>query len=407
MELMNQPFNGQLGNRLIELLESSDYHTLNIVVAFAKNSGVLRLKDSIEKFRARDGIVNIYVGVDMHVTSYEALTALLLLTDSLNVVHSEKSQTFHSKIYQFLGKDKGIIIVGSNNLTAGGLWTNFESSVIIPIDGVIANNTLAMGIENYSGQLALLEDSFMSIGAQDDIEKLLQNGYVFKEVAERVRLAIAAKQDKPQARLFGNGVSAKLPRVTMLKEKKVIAESNRTPSNDKDQAIWIATQGMTGGSTNIIDLSKKSLVECGDPTNTFFDLGEHFAPGEKVYMRGTVEFFGQNPADIDQIKDITLNFEGIDYRGNKVLYPVGNKKNGSWRLSMRGTSYSKEKLTDAFRAKGEEAYLKHKIVTFTKIRDDYYSMSVDPESKLEDFKAASRILARNGSVSSARQVGVL
>ena len=36
MELMNQPFNGQLGNRLIELLDSSDYHTLNIAVAFAK-----------------------------------------------------------------------------------------------------------------------------------------------------------------------------------------------------------------------------------------------------------------------------------------------------------------------------------------------------------------------------------
>lgn len=89
MELMNQPFSGQLGNRLIELLDVPDYHTLNMAVAFAKNSGVLRIKDALEKFRKRGGKVNAYVGIDLGGTSYEALTALLLHTDSLNVVHSE------------------------------------------------------------------------------------------------------------------------------------------------------------------------------------------------------------------------------------------------------------------------------------------------------------------------------
>lgn len=413
MELMNQPFTGQLGNRLIELLESSDYHTLNIVVAFAKNSGVLRLKDSIEKFRARGGIVNIYVGIDMHVTSYEALTALLLHTDSLNVVHSEKSQTFHSKIYQFLGKDKGMMIVGSNNLTAGGLWTNFESSVIIPIEGVIANSTLTMGLENHIGQLSSLEDSFMSIGAQDDIEKLLQNGYVFKEVAERVRLAIAAKQDNPQVRLFGNGVPAKLPGITMPKESTAPAESNSTPSSNEDQVFWIATGAMTSESRNILDLSKKSEVKYGDPTDTLFDLGE------KKFMRGTVEFFGLNPIAIKQIKYITLNFEGVDYRDSKVFYPVGNRKNGSWRIQIHGESSSDVKITEVFRdlnaAEGERyndkgvllRYLQFKVITFTKIRSDYYIMSVSPESELENFKAASRVLAINGISPSSKEIGIL
>ena len=108
MKLMNQPLNGQLGNDLIDLLDSPDYDTLNIVVAFAKNSGVLRIKDSLDKFRRRGGTVNAFLGVDLGVTSYEALTALLLCTDTLSVVHSEKSQTFHPKIYQFIGKEKGI-----------------------------------------------------------------------------------------------------------------------------------------------------------------------------------------------------------------------------------------------------------------------------------------------------------
>jgi len=171
MELMNQPFNGQLGNRLIELLDSSDYHTLNIAVAFAKNSGVLRIKDSLEKFREREGKVNVYVGVDLGGTSYEALTALLLHTDSLNVVHSENGQTFHPKIYQFVGEEKGVVVIGSHNLTAGGLWTNFESSVLIPVVGSEANEVaLLKGLDEYIENLSSLKDSFMSIGAQDDID---------------------------------------------------------------------------------------------------------------------------------------------------------------------------------------------------------------------------------------------
>lgn len=410
MELMNQPFTGQLGNRLIELLDSSDYHTLNIVVAFAKNSGVLRIKDAFERFREQGGIVNVYVGVDMGGTSYEALTALLLHTNSLNVVHSENGQTFHPKIYQFLGEDKGLIVVGSHNLTAGGLWTNFESSVFIPLDGARTNSSLTIGLEDYIGQLTSLKDSFMSIGAQDDIDKLLQNGYVFKEVAEQVERLKTKTENESGERLFGNGVSAKMPHIARYKpksEKKeklkvpiTPTEPSLIPPSDDGQTIWFETRKMTGGSRNILDLSKKSLVERGDPTGTSFDIGE------AKFMRGGVEFFDLNPAVTSQSKDITLNFEGVDYVGNTILFPDGAKANGTWRLQIKGVSSSGRGITEAFRAKGEEYYLVKKVVTFTKIQSDYYFMSVFPESELENFKAASRILARNGASASARWLGM-
>lgn len=408
MELMNQPFTGQLGNRLIELLESSDYHTLNIVVAFAKNSGVLRIKNSLERFRERGGKVNVYVGVDLCGTSYEALTALLINTNSLQVVHSERGQTFHAKIYQFLGNDQGLIIVGSHNLTGGGLWTNFESSVHIPIGGSNENEgEILSTLNTYIKELTLLNDSFMPITSQDDIEKLLQNGYIFKEVAEQVRLATSAEKAGTPAGLFGNGVPALIPRITMPQVEEIAAvivapqEPATLPQGDESQTLWFETREMTGGSTNILDLSKRSLVERGDPKGTPYDIGS------PRFIRGTVEFFGQNPAAIDQTKNITINFEGIDYIGNTILYPVGKKKNGTWRLQMRGSSSAEEKITDIFKAKGGGDYLKNKVITFSKIQDNYYSMSVFPESELENFKVASRILARNGSASTSRQIGLL
>jgi HKD family nuclease len=408
MELMNQPFTGQLGNRLIELLDSPEYHTLNIVVAFAKNSGVLRIKDSLERFRERGGIVNAYVGVDLSGTSYEALTALLLHTNSLNVVHSEKGQTFHAKIYQFLGDHKGLIVIGSHNLTGGGLWTNFESSVHIPIDGANENeDEILSGLGNYIRELTSLNNSFMPIMSQDNIETLLQNGYILKEVAGRVRLAASAKKDGAHARLFGNGAPAPLPRIArpqivgMAAVIVVPQEPLSVPQSDEGQTIWFETGRMTGGSRNILDLSKKSLVERGDPSGTPFDLGN------TKFMRGGVEFFGLNPAATERSKDITLNFEGVDYFFNTILFPEGSSANGTWRLQIKGTSASQRRITDAFRAKGEAEYLVRKIITFTKIQDDYFFMSVFAASEIDNFKAASRILARNGSTTSARQLGLL
>lgn len=413
MELMNQPLNGQLGSRLIELLDSPSYHTLNIVVAFAKNSGVLRIKDSLDRFRERGGIVNAYVGVDLGVTSYEALNALLLCTDSLNVVHSEKSQTFHTKIYQFVGEELGLVVVGSHNLTGGGLWTNFESSAHIPLDMSNPDDLEILKVqEEYFENLTLLNNSFMPIVSKDNIDVLLENGYISKEVHQKVYAAKKGGNGTSVKRLFGNGVPANLPsvraapvRITSGETRVEIAspptEKDHELLKDQSTTIWFETRRLTGGSRNILDLSMKSLVERGDPKGTPFDLGE------SGFMRGGVEFFGINPSSTDVHKDITLNFEGVDYTNNTILFPSGDSANGTWRLQIKGVNSSQLKITDAFRAKGEDYYLVQKVVTFTKVKDDYYSITVFPESEIENFEEASSILARNGSTRNAKRLGLL
>jgi len=405
MELFNQPFTGQLGNRLIDALDSKDYNTLNIIVAFAKNSGVLRLKDSFVKFRESGGKINVYVGVDLLGTSFEALTSLLIHTDSLNVIHAEKSQTFHTKIYHFSGKSKELLIVGSHNLTGGGLWTNIESSVIS--EEKKSTTVINTSVDEYITSLKALNDSFMVINNQGDIDKLLENGYVLNEVASQIRIAKNSKEDKEKGKgkLFGNGIHTKLPNIVRNINKTEIQvpltpEKNiETSLRDNGITIWFETRRMTGGSRNILDLSMRSLVEYGDPTGSEFDLGD------KKFMRGGVEFFGLNPNDTQKNKDITINFEGIDYEGNTILFPVGTNPNGTWRLQIKGTS-SEGKITEAFRAKDIE-YLVGKIITFTKIKDDYYSMSVFPESDIEKFINASAILARNGASKSAKRIGII
>ena len=132
LQLINQPFDGQLGNILIDKLSEDKYKAFVIVSAFAKNSGVLRLKDSIQEFHDKGGKIQAFIGIDAHGTSYEALLNLFYLVDDLYIIHDSNSgTTFHSKIYYLSDLNElDWIAVGSNNLTGGGLWTNIESSTI-------------------------------------------------------------------------------------------------------------------------------------------------------------------------------------------------------------------------------------------------------------------------------------
>ena len=50
MEIINQPFQGQLGEILKTELKKK-YTSFTIFSAFAKNSGVLRLKDALEEHK--------------------------------------------------------------------------------------------------------------------------------------------------------------------------------------------------------------------------------------------------------------------------------------------------------------------------------------------------------------------
>lgn len=59
MSVINQPFQGQLGTILINEIKQN-YSSLTIFSAFAKNSGVLRLKNTLEEHRSNGGKCNCF-----------------------------------------------------------------------------------------------------------------------------------------------------------------------------------------------------------------------------------------------------------------------------------------------------------------------------------------------------------
>ncbi len=132
-----KPAEAPPGNqRLLPLLQKSlseaEYDTCRIIVAFARLSGVARLLSQIRVWRSNGRSIEAIVGVDRLGTSQEALHVLLDELDAVYITRTtDESCTFHPKMYLFEGKRRARAVVGSHNLSSGGLETNFEGGVIL------------------------------------------------------------------------------------------------------------------------------------------------------------------------------------------------------------------------------------------------------------------------------------
>ena len=127
-----QPSNAEMGETIKNLLisEAPFYNNIWLVSAFANARAIQRITPSILESKARGANINIVVGFDVKSTSAEALKAIHFLGVNSVLVHNARSgHTFHPKVYLFEAtSERADVFVGSNNLTDGGLYTNYEAS---------------------------------------------------------------------------------------------------------------------------------------------------------------------------------------------------------------------------------------------------------------------------------------
>lgn len=372
---------------------SSNYNEGIISVAFARKNGADIICNNI---LINKNII-FFIGINNGVTSKQALEYLITkdIHQDIYLVNTGSSQQiFHPKIFCFYEKslNEGVLCLGSSNLTSGGFESNIEANILLHIDH--SNWDL---IQTITANLNTIKPDCIHLQNKDQLDDLLKYGLLedeSKKIFVPLRSSITHSPSLPKA--------PKIKLQTIIKSRKEPTSKVAASPASKGKVIWFETKRMTGGSRNILDLSMKSLVESGDPKGTILDSEDSKS------MLGTVYFFGVDPSNAShKRKVITLEFDGIDYFGNEILFPEGNKANGTWRLQIKGVSDNNIKITDAFREKEEGHYLVEKIITFTKISEDYYSLSVYSESEIVKFKSASLLLGRNGASRVAKQFGLL
>lgn len=124
-----QPEN-QLGLEIAELLATDRPYTRVVFVsAFTALRTILRLRDGMLAVAEAGAILRLTVGIDLGGTSREVLEELLRWNCDVFVYHNPIPRaTFHPKLYLFERDTDATLFIGSNNLTDGGLFTNYEAA---------------------------------------------------------------------------------------------------------------------------------------------------------------------------------------------------------------------------------------------------------------------------------------
>ena len=117
----------------IEHARDEGFAELKIAVAWAKRSGLGRVWDALGEFRDQGGRITLIVGVSEGGATKEGLELALEAADQGYVFHDPR-RTFHPKVYFASSLGQRSLMVGSSNLTAGGLSWNYEASIWVDWD---------------------------------------------------------------------------------------------------------------------------------------------------------------------------------------------------------------------------------------------------------------------------------
>lgn len=106
-----------------------------MAVAFLKQKGLGHLVAGLEKLLNQKGALTLVAGTDFWLTEPAALRTLFSLQRRhpdfrLQVFDQKTGATFHPKYYRFTVRENVNVLVGSANLTEGGMTTNIEVSLL-------------------------------------------------------------------------------------------------------------------------------------------------------------------------------------------------------------------------------------------------------------------------------------
>lgn len=393
-----------VGNYIIDSLESNKYNSFYAFVAFVSSSGLNNIIDQLLSFKNSGKEIKLFLGVNLNATSKEVLELLLKYDIESYVVYSPNNIIYHPKIYTFEGNESKRAIVGSSNLTESGLFQNVEASICVDFN-----------INNESGKefLSDIYDHFNSIInikhpsckllTQDVLEILLESNIVLTESVSRtksnkINKEFRQKDSKVNKRLndmFGKLRRKRPPkgfRKTVVK-KELCKEEDSSDISVIDEtteltagSMWIETGLMTGGSRNILDLSKNGKLEGIDKF-------------------GSVSYFGLSPENENMTKDINILFGGKNYIGNRVFYAVGNS---NWRIRLNGVTEIGEKLTTfSIPSLGHNGGFQNKILLFTKKDSINFRLDILEQDEMQRLIENSSDWAKGGRGGNGRAYGII
>lgn len=210
-----------------ELFDVPDIKKAILSVAFVSESGVQQIENQL---KAHAALVTVYAGIRNDITSHQGLALLRDIGVKLYTVDTgSRNVIFHPKLYLVRGKTTARFVVGSANLTLGGLNNNIEASLVIDFD--LANTNDKAVVDEIEAQLTSLPteypDHVVKAGTIAGLDELLASGRLVDEMA--------ITPPRPSTSATGTGSADTTPRMKLKVTPihRALAKAKAAPKKPK------------------------------------------------------------------------------------------------------------------------------------------------------------------------------
>ena len=259
-------------------------------VAFINKAGIELIANQIKGAAPR---VKVFAGIRNDITTRQGLELLLASGSALYIVDTgTRHVVFHPKIYYAKGKHVVRVVVGSANLTLGGLNNNIEASIALDLDlnepsnlNIVANieNVFSNLVKTYPKHVLHITEASELISLQDEGRLVDESIYSPPRAISNIKTGKA--DGLPHIKLK---VSPIIPKVTRAVRPKPFKPkpasslpSKPTPTDQGLELVWRSKSlterdlnipsGANTHATGSINLDKGLLEENIDHRHYFRD----------------------------------------------------------------------------------------------------------------------------------------
>ena len=286
-----------------------------VAAAFVKRSGISRLYEPLDQFgRAHHGGMCFSIGIDHGGSSIEAVDALYTLLTKhggqLWIVHNPQgnpSPTYHPKMWLFSSStNRRLLIIGSGNITQGGLYTNYEASMAV---GTEAGEQVVLEAQSFFSRITEESQPDVRLATPEILQHLHDAGHLPSEYELR-RITTAANslrrsdvKHKPSVPIF-RGRQLPKPSSPPAIDLPTASIQIRTPISMAPKSATLPTADASGMSPNRPE-------SAASPKHRFFYI--------TVRMQQKTEvFLAKKPLDQDPA------FFGAPFRGLTTPHSHGD-----------------------------------------------------------------------------------
>ncbi|EGL18174.1 phospholipase D family protein [Paenibacillus sp. HGF7] len=254
MQFLMQGMSAEINHKkaVKDLLTLENTNQIIISTAFLTSEGVYLLRESLQ---AANDKITAFIGVRNGITSRQGFESLFELGVETYAVDTGSSRfIFHPKAFLSMNPNKAISIVGSANLTYGGLVNNLESSSVTELD--LKNNADDMQYaQDFINVFAALKTNFpenvIKIVSRETIQQLFEEGKLIDE-SESKTVSNVGRNKK------GDEVTPVMP---LKREKVYLPAKARRAANKMDHKQQIEHTEVLDPAIVILDNKGMQLKE--------------------------------------------------------------------------------------------------------------------------------------------------